>query len=148
MFALCPGLFIQPLTIACGVLRAPDPHARFSPTTQSPLSGMYPVGSTRSTTFLPSGVSWEEKCWLTIWAAIPSAACWSFELDSSFGRPALARSELTRHRIAALIAGRLLDVGVVPASGQASFAPTPFWPLVLWFEFGGIFAVLVVNDEP
>jgi hypothetical protein len=57
MFALWPGLFIQPLTIDCGVESAPEPHARFSPTTQSPLFGMYPVGSMRSTTVLPSGVS-------------------------------------------------------------------------------------------
>src|SRR3954454_17957594 len=110
MLALCPGLFIHPLTIACGVESAPDPQARFSPTTQSPLLGMYPVGCTRSPTFLPSGVSWAKKCSPTIRPHIPEAALPSCEFEVSAGRLASARSPLTRHRIAALPGSVLASV--------------------------------------
>src|SRR3954447_19421475 len=112
MFARWPGLFIQPLTIACGVESAPEPHARFSPTTQSPELGMYPVGSTRSTTFLPSGVSWEKKCSATIRPHIPVAALASGSFDARAGSPASDRSPLTRQRMAALTTSWLLSLGV------------------------------------
>src|SRR5438270_185072 len=71
--------------MACGVESAPEPHARFSPTTQSPLLGMYPVGWTRSTTFLPSGVSWEKKCSVTMRWHIPSASCNGHEAGQEQG---------------------------------------------------------------
>src|SRR3954447_21713225 len=144
MLALCPGLFIHPLTIACGVESAPEPQARFSPTTQSPLLGMYPVGSTRSTTFLPSGVSWAKNCSETIRLHIPDAACASWEFEFSGGRPPLSvRSPLTRQRIEALTWSMLLSDGVTPVSGQFAPAATPppaFFGL--WLAFAGIFPCL------
>src|SRR4051794_11245743 len=108
---------------------------------------MYPVGSTRSTTFLPSGVSWEKKCSVTIRVHIPAAACASWEFELSGGRPPLSvRSPLTRHRIAALTWSVLLSLGVTPMSGQFAPAPTP--PSLffgLWLALAGILPCLSSN---
>src|SRR3954447_8300073 len=140
MFARWPGLFIQPLTIAWGVDSAPDPQPRFSPTTQS-LPLMYPVGWTRSTTVLPSGVSWAKKCSLTICWHMPSAAWLSSEFAASVARPASVRSPFTKHRIASLSWARLPSAGVMSRSLHASPAPTPpFLPAPgLRLAFGEIF---------
>src|SRR4051795_857513 len=85
----------------------------------------------RSTNVSPAGLVWSKKPSLTMSDEWPCAALASFALALSAGRPAWARIWLCRHRIAALISGRLVAVGARSVFAQVTAARALVFVLVL-----------------
>src|SRR3954471_23081846 len=85
----------------------------------------------RSTNVSPAGLVWSKKPSLTMSDEWPCAALASLALALSAGRPAWARIWLCRHRIAALMSGRLVAVGARSVFAQVTAARALVLVLVL-----------------